>query len=213
MYGSSIEGQTTRETLSAIESNYETIMDEQEQLVVRGPEGDVVGVTPEVFAFVPASQGEFPFSPLDRLRALLETALGNRQSLLERDESLRRALVHSPSTGILHVAHSREGALGDALTGLRETNTPGFSVAGYATGYSTARTAVSHVDVSDDGPSPATGTIVYDEAASIDGDTLIARVGNLGTGREYVQDGTMVQVNCEYTRDALSPFLGSTAVN
>jgi hypothetical protein len=214
MYGSSIEVQTTRETLSAIESDYETIADRQEQLVVRGPEGDVVGVTPEVFAFVPASQGEFPFSPLDRLRALLDTALGNRQSLPERDQSLRQALVHTPSTGILHVAHSRDGALGDALAGLRETDTPGFSLAGYATGYSAAQTAVSHIDVSsDDGPSPATGTIVYDDAASIDGDTLTARVGNLGTDREYVQDGTMVQMNCEYTRDALSSFLGSNPVN
>ncbi|WP_340098063.1 hypothetical protein [Salinibaculum salinum] len=210
MYGSGIEVQTTRETLSATESEYERIADDQNRLVVRGPEGDVVGVTPEVFAFVPASQRTFAFSPVDRLRALLETALGNRQSLPERDQSLRRALVHTPSAGILHVAHSRDGPLGDVLTSLRETDTPGFSVAGYATGYTTARTAVSHIDIGgEDQPSPATGTIVYDDSASIDGETLTANVGNHGAGREYVQDGTMVQATCEYARDDLSVFLGS----
>ena len=44
-------------------------------------------------------------------------------------------------------------------------------------------------------------------------ESLIANVGNLGIEREYVRDGTMVQVRCEYTDDALSPFRGSMTIN
>lgn len=214
MYGPDVEIQTARESLSTSESSYETIVDEQNQLVVRGPEGDVVGVTPTLFAFVPASQGEFPFSPVKRVRALVNTALGNRTPLPDRDAPLREALRHTPSTGIVHVAHSQDVALGDAMDSHREMDTPVSGFTGSATGYSAARTAVSHIDVSsDDKPSPATGTLVYDETSAIDGETLTDRVGNLGNKRTYVQDGTMVQVNCEYTSDALSPLLASNPMN
>ena len=214
MYGSGIELPAVRDSLSATEMEYETIVDESDRLVVRGPLGDVVGATSNLVSFMPASQGSFPFSPVDRLRALVETAVGDRTPLPEADSSLRRALRRAPLSGVAHVIHSKENSLSDALDTRYEKNIPGFTITGAADGYSDARTAISHIDLGgDDQPSPATGTIAYDETAAIEEESLVTNVGTLGNEREYIRDGSIVQIRCEYTTDALTPFRGSGTVN
>lgn len=213
MYADGIGLSTVRTRAAQSDVEYETITDSDSAVILRSSDGAVVGVTSNVFAFVPATDNPLPFSPVSRVTALIETANGNRTSLASQDSLLKTTLQHARVQGIVHLAHSQNAPLGEALPAYRRSMGDAmFSVAGSATGYDAAQTAVCQLDEAQEAPVSATATIGFPEGEGVDEAELIANVGNLGVEREYVRDEDIVRVSCEYPEDALSAILSESSL-
>lgn len=213
MYSSDIDISTLRTTAESVDVEYETVTDTDSAVIFQGSNGAVVGVTSNVFAFVPAIDDSLPFAPVNRVTALIETAAGNRESLPSQDSLLKPTLRHARVQGIVQLTHSQNAPLGDALPDHQQRmNGAAFSVTGDTTGYEAAQIAVCQLDGVQEAPVSATATIGFPDGKDVDEGTLIESVGNLGEERTYVQDENIVRVGCEYPKDALSAVLDDSSL-
>jgi hypothetical protein len=213
IYGDSNGLATVRSRLDSVDVEYETVTDSDNAVILRGSNGGVVGVTSKVFAFVPAIDESTPFSKVSRVTALIETATHERESLASQDSLLNTTLRKAKLQGIVHLTHSQDAPLGEALPAHRRTiDGDALSVTGSATGYEPARTAVCQLDGVQEAPVSATATIRIPDIEDIDESELIANVGNRGAERKYVRDEEIVRVSCEYPQDALSEVLSDSSI-
>ncbi|MFB6082766.1 MAG: hypothetical protein ABEJ94_00805 [Halorientalis sp.] len=184
-----------------------------DRAVFVGPEGDVFGLTADALVFASAEQRSGSFSPVERIRAIVDARTGAERAKHETDEGFARLLRHAGTGGSVAGAYAPTSDLATLVEGRTGDASPA-RVRFVTDGFGAATAGLFRMGLTNgDAPQQARGTLFYPTPDAIDEDALTTTVGAAATDRSYVRDGTTVRASGSYSWETLSEFEASNTIS
>lgn len=189
------------------ESNgLDLLVDADDRVAFRGPQGRVLGATADAFLLAPSPSEAGGTDLADRLVSILDARAGAAESRHEVDDEFDALLRRADTGGSVACAYAPGGSVGAFL----RSGSPGSGAVPFyflSSGFDAASGAVGHLTTKNgEPPQPASLTATFPDQESVDTAALTGDVGTAASDRAFVRDGTTVRVSGRYSWEALSAY-------